>query len=335
MATRHVVLVAYPGVQTLDVAGPFEVFASANRYCTPGRPGYAVELASPRGGTVRGASGLCLAGTTPLARVRGPIDTLLVAGGTEEALREVADRGGLPAWLRRRSPRVRRVGSVCTGAFVLAAAGLLAGRRVATHWGACDALAERCPDATVERDALFVVDPPLYTSAGVSAAIDLTLALVEEDLGPPVALAVARDLVLFLRRPGGQSQFSAGLLAQTEANDRLHDLLAWIQDHPEADLSVEALARRMAMSPRNFSRVFRHETGSTPAQFAMAVRIERAKLYLEDSDWSIARIAERAGFGSDDALQRAFRRRLGVRPSDYRARFARRALAGGSKARRG
>lgn len=322
-AERRVVLVGYPGVQTLDLVGPAEVFASANLHRAHGQPRYRVQLASPRGGTLRTGSGFALAESIPLARLRGPIDTLVVAGGAEPALRAVEAEDVLPRWIHRRRDTIRRLCSVCTGAFVLAASGVACGRRLATHWGACDALATRYPDAIVERDAIFVVDPPIYSSAGVTAAIDLALALVEADLGRRVALAIARDLVLFLRRPGGQSQFSAGLVAQEAASDRLRDLVAWIHEHPDADLCADALAKRAGISPRHFARVFQAETGTTPGRFAEGVRVERAKLYLEESDWSLARVAERSGLGSEDSLLRSFRRRLGITPREYRARFTR------------
>jgi len=318
---RLVVLVGYPGVQTLDLVGPAEVFAAANLRRDAGQTPYRIAVASPRGGTISGGSGLRIADTLPLASLRGPIDTLVVAGGP--GVQQIVAEGAVPIWVRRRRNSVRRLCSVCTGAFVLGAAGVLSGRRVATHWSACDALARAVPGATVERDAIFVVDPPVYSSAGVTAAIDLCLALVEEDLGRRTALAVARELVLYLRRPGGQSQFSESLAAQEAASDGIRELLAWVQEHPASDLCVERLAKRAGMSPRHFARVFRNETGVTPGVFVEGVRVDRAKLYLEETDWSLAGIATRAGFGSEDSLWRSFRRRLGVAPRDYRRRFSR------------
>jgi transcriptional regulator GlxA family with amidase domain len=279
-------------------------------------------LASPRGGDVTTTSGLRLAGTAPLALLAGPVDTVLVAGGGWRCVEALVGDSGLVAWLRNRAGSVRRIGSVCTGAFALAAAGLLDGRRATTHWESCARLAATHPAITVVPDAIFVADPPLYTSAGVSAGLDLALALVEADLGQAAALAVARELVLFLRRPGGQSQFSAGLEAQAGASDRMRDLIAWMAQHPEADLKVAALAARAGMSERNFARVFRAETGQTPARFTEAVRMERAKVYLEGADWPLQRLAERCGFGSVDGLHRALRRRLGITPGQYRARFS-------------
>jgi len=318
---RLVVLLGYPGVQALDLVGPAEVFAAANLRRDAGQTPYRIVVASPRGGTISAGSGLRIADTLPLASLRGRIDTLVVAGGP--GVQPIVAEGEVPIWVRRRRNSVRRLCSVCTGAFVFGAAGLLTGRRVATHWSACDALARAVPEATVERDAIFVVDPPVYSSAGVTAAIDLCLALVEEDLGRRTALAVARELVLYLRRPGGQAQFSESLAAQEAASDGIRDLVAWVQEHPASDLRVERLAKRAGLSPRHFARVFRTETGVTPGVFVEGVRVERAKLYLEETDWSLAGIATRAGFGSEDSLWRSFRRRLGVAPRDYRTRFSR------------
>ncbi len=319
---RTVALLAYDGVQTLDVVGPADVFAAANRRRSPEDPGYRVVLVSPAGGTVRANSGLAFAETLALAELRAPVDTLVIAGGDRAGRDAVAADGRTLRWLRRRARSIRRMCSVCTGAFLLAEASLLARRRVVTHWGSCAELARRFPEAVVEPDALFVADPPIFTSAGVTAAIDLCLVLVEADLGRRVALAVARDLVLFVRRPGGQAQYSAALSAQSGASDRLRDLIQWIHEHPESDLHVARIAHRVGMSVRNFARVFRRETGLSPARFVETARIERAKLYLEDTDWSLARVAQRAGFGSEDSLLRAFRRCLGVPPRDYRARFS-------------
>lgn len=311
-------MVAFEGVQALDVTGPASVFTTANRH----RPGaYEVVVASPRGGEVASSSGVTFGRTVALAALRGPLDTVLVAGGDEEALTRAVLEGGLAEWLRKVAGTARRMGSVCTGAFALGAAGLLDGRRATTHWRACGLLQEMIPAAKVEPDALHTFDGSVCTSAGVTAGIDLSLAMLERDHGREVAAEVARDLVVFLRRPGGQSQFSAGLAAQAEASDRMSDLVAWMVEHPERELSVPALARRVAMSERNFARVFAREAGMTPARFAERARIDRARIYLEDSDWPLKQVADRSGFGSIDGLQRAFRRLLGVTPAEYRARF--------------
>jgi transcriptional regulator GlxA family with amidase domain len=259
--------------------------------------------------------------TQPLGNVRGPLDTLVVAGGTGTA-RALEDRA-LVGLVKRAAGRARRVASVCTGAFLLAEAGLLDGRRATTHWSACARLAARYPQLEVDPDPIFVRDGRIWTSAGVTAGMDLALALVEEDHGRDVALAVARELVLFLKRPGGQAQFSAQLRAQLAERTALRDLQAWIADHPGAELSVEALARRVAMSPRHFARVFKQETGATPARAVLAARVEAARRRLEDGDDGLAGVAAACGFASAEVMRRAFLRTLGVGPSHYRTRFRR------------
>ena len=317
-ATRKVALVGYPGVQSLDIVGPLEVFAMANRFGDP--MGYEVSLASPDGGTIVCNSGLRLEGSVALADLPDDLDTILVAGGNNEALRRVA-KGSFLEWLSDRSLKTRRLGSVCSGALVLAAAGVLDGRRATTHWGHCEEMRSLRPAVRLEPDAIFVADPPFYTSAGVTAGIDLCLSLVEADHGSKVALAIARNLVLFMRRPGGQTQFSAGLNVQAAATPRLRELIADLMADPSGDLSVPRLADRAGMSERTFSRVFQKETGVGPASFVEMARVDRAKVLLETSDWPLARVAERAGFGSVEALHRAFNKRVGATPGEYRARF--------------
>jgi transcriptional regulator GlxA family with amidase domain len=321
--TRRVAVVAFPNVQILDVTGPLEVFSVASRLlaASGGRrpPAYAVEVLARTAGTLTASSGLKLAAERSLRQVRGGIDTLLVAGGFGTAA-AVGDRT-LTSWLRRIAPRVRRLGSVCTGTFVLAEAGLLAGRRVTTHWGWWKQLADAYPAVHVDPDPIFVRDGNIYTSAGVTAGMDLALALVEEDHGRDLALAVARQLVLFLRRPGGQSQFSAQLAAQVAARDPLRELQAWIGEHPAADLSVPALASRVAMSPRNFARVFTREVGMTPARYVEAVRVETARRRLEETVDGVEQVAATAGFGSSESMRRAFLRIVRVAPHAYRSRF--------------
>jgi len=320
---RHIALVAFPDVQVLDVTGPLEVFARTARWLIEqGRrdtPAYTTELLASERGTIRASSGLGLVVDRALRDVRGRIDTLLVAGGigTRGAIRDQA----LLRWLRRMAPRVRRLGSVCTGAFVLAEAGLLDGRRVTTHWRSCQALARRYPHVRVDPDPIFVRDGNVYTSAGVTAGMDLALGLVEADHGHEVALQVARELVLFLRRPGGQSQFSAQLAVQAADREPLRELQAWIADHLDRDLAVPALAERAAMSPRNFARVFTCEVGVTPARFVEQARVEAARRRLEESTHGVDAIAADCGFGSAESMRRAFLRRLRVSPSAYRHRF--------------
>ncbi len=316
---RPVALLGFRGAQSLDLVGPLEVFAMANRYGAP-RP-YEVVLASPEGGEIVANSGLRLASAVPFADLPADLDTLLVAGGDEEGLRSMQD-GRTVDWLRGRARTTRRVGSVCSGAFILAAAGLLDGRRATTHWGGCDALKAFRPQVRLEPDAIFVADPPFYTSAGITAGLDLCLSFVEADCGPQVALAVARNLVLFMRRPGGQSQYSAGLNVQPSATPLLRQLIAEIAADPTGDLSLPAMAERAGMTLRTFSRVFQKQIGVAPAAFVELARLDRAKALLETSDWPLARVAERAGFGSLDALHRAFQKRLAATPGEYRERFA-------------
>ena len=320
---RLVAMVAYPGAQTLDVVGPLEVFALANQHLAAGtgHDAYRIEVLAREAGPLRSASGLGLIADRSFRRIRTGIDTLLVAGG------DVADAARDPVlrrWLQRQAPRVRRLGSVCSGAFVLAEAGLLDGRTATTHWAAAGLFARRYPRVTLDADALFVHDGNVYTSAGITAGMDLALALVEEDHGHAVALTVARRMVLFLKRPGGQSQFSQHLLAQTQTPDTLQGLPHWILEHLDDDLSVESLAARAAMSPRNFARVFARATGQTPAKFVERARLERARMQLEESARSVDEVADACGFGSGERMRRTFLRHLGVPPHDYRQRFRRR-----------
>jgi transcriptional regulator GlxA family with amidase domain len=315
---RRVVIVALPEVQPLDVAGPAEVLASAASVAGGDDAAYTIEVVAPGGAPIPTDSGYAIAPAGALEAVRGPIDTLLVAGGAgaRNASPETVAR------VRRLAARADRVASVCTGAYVLAAAGLLDGRRATTHWSWCDDLQRRHPAVTVERDPIFVVDGPVRTSAGVTAGMDLALALVEEDLGPRVALEVARWLVVFVKRPGGQAQFSAQLAGQSAERSPLRELQAWIADHIDADLSVPALAARACMSDRHFARAFKAETGMTPAVYVESLRVERARLALESGEAPIDAVAARCGFGTVETLRRAFSRRLGVSPAAYRNRFA-------------
>jgi len=318
---RRVVIAVFPGIQALDLVGPLEVFHTAHRLAGAGR-GYRVELAAPVAGALSTSSGLQLVADRSFASVRGPIDTLVVAGG--EGARAAASEPAVQAWVRRVAPRCRRVTAVCTGAFVLAHAGVLDGRRATTHWAHCAKLASAFPAVDVAEDAIYVRDANVWTSAGVTAGMDLALALVEEDVGSEVALAVARQLVLFVRRPGGQSQFSVQLAAQLAERVPLRDLQGFIADNPRADLSVPALAARVSMSPRNFARAFAAEVGVTPAAFVERARVEVARRLLETTRDAIEVVAEHAGFGRVETLRRSFQRGLGVSPSDYRRRFERR-----------
>jgi transcriptional regulator GlxA family with amidase domain len=326
-----VVIVVYPGVQSLDVTGPLEVFTAAQRLVdapgytlggdvvTPRQArGYRTVVASLDGGPVTTSSGLTIVPHVSLRETSRRIDTLIVAGGG--VIQASAD-AELLAWITSRAQSTRRVASVCTGAFLLAATGLLDGRRVTTHWAWAAELADRHPAVEVDPDPIFLRDGHVWTSAGVTAGMDLTLAMVEEDLGRDSALLIARHLVLFLRRPGNQSQFSATLVSQTPKSSPLREVQRFALEHPGEDLSVEALAARAHMSSRNFARSFREQTGVTPARFVENVRLETARRMLEDTDCGVATIATDCGFGTGETMRRAFLRALGVGPADYRRRF--------------
>jgi len=319
MRAMRIAVLALEATQSLDVLGPVEVFDAAARIAAADSrgPAYEVSGVTPGGGDVALSNGLRLS-AAPLPGPGAAVDTILVAGG--EGARRLAPDDEAVRWLRRTAPRARRVASVCTGAFALATAGLLDGRRATTHWAWCAALEREHGAVTVEADPIYVRDGEVWTSAGVTAGMDLALALVEDDLGPEVALEAARWLVLFLKRPGGQSQFSAGLAAQMPAREPLRDLQAWIADHLDADLSVPALAARACLSERHFARAWRAETGLTPAGYVEGVRVERARALLQDGA-SVDAAARAAGFPSAEILRRAFHRRLGVGPSAYRERF--------------
>lgn len=321
---RTLALLIYPGVQALDAVGPLEVFAAASRVAEHfgGPPAYELALLGTQAGPIATRSGYALVAQRDYRSLRRAPDTLLIAGG-EGAIEARRDRA-LLAWLRRMAPRVRRLGSVCTGALLLAEAGLLDGRRATTHWASCRHLQQRHPQVRVESDPIYVQDGHVYTSAGVTAGIDLALALVEQDLGPKVAREVARQLVVFMQRPGGQAQFSVQLAAQAPSTSSLANLQAFIAEHPEADLSVEALARRAAMSPRTFARRFRGELGVSPGQYVQRARVESARRRLEQADESVAQIAERCGFGCEETMRRSFLRVLRIAPGSYRARFTER-----------
>jgi transcriptional regulator GlxA family with amidase domain len=316
---REIVIVAFDGVQSLDVTGPLEVFAAATAALGDGAGGYRVRVLTAAGAPITASSGLGLLPHGALESASARIDTLVIAGGdgTAGAMSDPA----LVPWVRATAPRCRRVTSVCSGAFLLAEAGLLDGRRATTHWSVCALLARRYPAVTVEPEPIYVRDGDVWTSAGVTAGMDLALALVEEDHGRELALQVARRLVLFLRRPANQAQFSAQLSAQLADRAPLRDLQAWMADHPGADLSVEAMARRAAMSPRHFARAFRAEVGMTPARYVERVRLEAARRRLEESDDAVERVAAECGFGTAETMRRTFVRALDVPPAEYRRRF--------------
>lgn len=320
---RLVSLLAFPDVQVLDVTGPLEVFAQADRFAAEADrpfPGYRVEVLAPEPGPFTSSGGVVLQAQARFVDRREGIDTLLVAGGNP-GIHAVAADPAVQAWLRDQAGRVRRLAGICTGALALAAAGLLDGRRATTHWASCALLAERHPAVTVEPDAIFVRDGRFATSAGVTAGMDLALALVEEDAGPAVALAIARNLVMFARRPGGQTQFSAHLAAQQARTPPMQRVRRHVLERPGEPLPVERLAEIAGMSPRSFARRFRAEFGTTPARFVERARLDAVRGLLGTAGCSLQEAAARCGFGSEETLRRAFHRHLGVSPSDYRARF--------------
>jgi transcriptional regulator GlxA family with amidase domain len=319
---RRVVFVTYPRITALDLVGPHEVFTAAAqvaRYIGRESDAYDAVVAAAAAGAVPTTRGPAIVADHSLASVKGAIDTLVIVGG--EGAEDAASDPKVVDWVRRAAARSRRVTSVCSGAFVLAAAGVLDGRRATTHWNACTRLARAYPQITVEPDPIFVEDGNVWTSAGVTAGMDLALALVEADLGREVALLTARQLVLFVQRSGGQAQFSAQLGAQLAERDPLRELQISIADHPEGDYRVEMLASRVAMSPRHFARVFRAEVGCSPAVYVERARVEVARRLLETTGLPVDGIARTAGFGTVETMRRAFARRVGASPSEYRDRF--------------
>jgi len=321
-SSLSVVILAVPPTEELDLVGPLEVFAGANRVLGERGPAYNIKVVSSQPKPI--IAGEC--GVTFLAhgyyrRLREPVDTLVVVGGpTSKNTRD----SHLSIWLRKMAGRVRRVASVCVGAFVLAEAGLLRNKRATTHWAFAKNLQTNHPDVKVDANPIWIQDGNIYTSAGVTAGIDLALAMVEEDHGASVALEVARLLVVFLRRPGSQAQFSVCLSTQASGHKALSDLQTWIAENLHNNLSIDALAKRAAMSPRNFSRVFRKETGTTPAKFVERLRVEAARRQLEQTVKTVKEIAASCGFSSSEIMRRTFLKDLQVTPSAYRLRFQRR-----------
>jgi transcriptional regulator GlxA family with amidase domain len=315
LSANDIVLVAFDGAEAIDIAGPASVFTKAETL----HPGtYRLHIASPTGGTVHTNSGLSIFGSSKLQDLPREIDTLIVVGGDEAPLREALRQQVISSWLIEAAPHTRRITSVCSGAFALATAGLLDGREATTHWSALDLLQQVRPQIRVQRDRIYVRDGPIWTSAGVTTSIELALALVEDDLGHAVAMDIARTLALPMLRGGEQPQVSQTLQAQEAASNRLSELLAWIGTHLQEDLSVGALAQRVQMSPRNFARAFVSQTGCTPARFVERSRVSAAAELLRRTQWTQERIADRSGFRSVDALQRAFARQYGRTPRAYR-----------------
>jgi len=318
-APHRVVIAVFPDVDLLDVTGPAEVFALANREMS-GRTPYQVCLAGPDGGQVRTSAGVRLATDLSFDQVGDRVDTLVIPGAVDAAGAPVID-SELVAWIEATAPHARRVASVCVGAHLLAAAGLLAGRTATTHWATADRLAADHPDVTVDPDPIYVRSGNVWTGAGISACMDLALALVAEDHGERLALAVARQLVMYLKRQGGQSQFSVPLWQAPTERREIDELRSWIAANVTEDLSAAALADRMCLSERHFTRVFRKETGATPAAFVEEARVEAARRLLEGTDEPLERVAAACGLKTPETLHRAFRRRLGTTPAAYRRRF--------------
>ena len=315
-------MLAYGGVNLIDVAGPLQAFESADQAnATAGTPAYRLITASEDGGPVRTAPGVSIM-TEPLAGLAGlAIDTLIVPGGLPSSGPFGLDR--LVGWLTRNGPAARRLCSVCTGAFLLADAGLLGGRRVTTHWSRSDELQRRHPHLRLEPDCIFINDGSVWSSGGVTAGIDLALALIEDDLGHEIALATARQLVMFMRRPGGQSQFTAPLASWPRATTGFDDLHRWMAENLREDLSIERLAARAGMSPRNFARVYAVKSGTTPAKAVASMRLAAACRALEETDLPLKAIAGEVGLATEQNLRRVLQRQFGISPMDYRARFGR------------
>ena len=319
---RRIVFAVYDGAALLDLCGPLEAFRVAAEFALPQPPkAYECVVVSSRGGRVRTASGVDLNTKSVRSLAGKPIDTLLVPGAF--SLEDVTRDRALLQWFRKTAPACRRVCSACGGAFLLAAAGILDGHRAATHWAGASRLATEYPNITVEPDAIFVHDRRVWTSAGGTACIDLALALIEQDAGRKVALRVARNLVVYLKRAGGQSQYSVLLDAQDHSeSDGFAELEKWIMEHLNGDLSVRALAQRVHMSPRNFARVYAQTRGRTPAKAVEAIRVDVARRRLEETRDRIETVAENSGFRGEEQMRSTFVRTLGIPPRDYRKRFA-------------
>jgi transcriptional regulator GlxA family with amidase domain len=320
---RLVAMLAVENAQILDVIGPLEVFGSANRWLIANGlaavPAYGLHILAERPGPVTMNSGLQLVASRAISAKKEPIDSFFIAGGS--GVWQARQSRRLIRWIGETAKSSRRVASVCSGAFLLAATGLLNGRAATTHWSDCARLAREFPEIQVEPDRIFVRDGKFYSSGGVTAGMDLALHLLEQDWGRDVAVQVARQLVLFLRRPGGQSQFSPHLVAE-EGREPIRQAQRYILDHPGGDLSVPALAAIAAMSPRNFARAFVADTGMTPAKFVDQARIDAARLRLEQSTAPIDAIARDCGFGAPERMRRAFHRHLSIDPSSYRKTFS-------------
>jgi transcriptional regulator GlxA family with amidase domain len=320
MKPRRVGFLGFDGVMALDLVGPIDAFTSATDESPAGagQPYYEVVIIGVNDRPFVSESGIRFVPDTTLSDAP-ELDTLIVPGG--KGLRLSTTQSAVAVWVKARANRIRRIATVCTGVYGLASTGLLDGRRVTTHWRFARDFARHFPKLRVDPDALFIKDGPIYTCAGVTAGIDLALALIEEDHGPSLALAVARELVVYLKRAGGQEQYSEPLRFQTRSADRFADLAAWIQGHLRDDLSVEALAGRTRLCPRHFTRRFKDTFGATPATFVEDLRLGEARQRLSTANQSVEAVARSVGFHSGDAFRRAFLRRFGVSPVSYRNRF--------------
>ncbi|MDB5563360.1 MAG: AraC family transcriptional regulator [Hyphomicrobiales bacterium] len=318
---RLVVMAAFPGGNLIDIAGPLQAFDTAHQMRPAGSPGYHIRTVSETGGQIVTAPGLAIA-TEPLSALADArIDTLIIPGGLPRS--EPFGVDGLVAWLAQNARMARRLCSVCTGAFLLADAGLLAGKRCTTHWSRADELRARHPGLDIDAQSIFIRDGDTWTSGGVTAGIDLALALIEADLGHETAIATARQLVMFVKRPGGQAQFSAPLALQASRHATFAPLHGWIAEHLDTDLRVERLAAEAGMSPRTFARTYAAEIGRTPAKSVELIRLEAACRALEQTQLPLKRIAASVGLGTEQNLRRVIQRQFGISPADYRARFAR------------
>ncbi len=311
---KKIGFICFDNFQSLDLVGPMEVFAQAKHFNTPQ---YKLHILSENGGTVRASSGLEI--QTQRLKSINPLDTLIVIGG--DGVYTAIKSKRLIQYVTKQAAKARRVVSICSGTFMLAEAGLLNGKKATTHWKVCDKFRSHYPDIELEPDAIFVRDGNITTSAGVTAGMDLSLSLVEEDMNRDTAMSIARMLVIYYRRAGGQSQFSETLKTQTLADKKFADLCVFIQENLDSDLSVPALAERIAMSERNFSRCFTFEVGMSPGKYVEKVRLESAKEHLENTHKNLDEISLRCGFSSSEILRRLFKRRHGIAPSEYRKRF--------------
>ncbi len=318
---RRVVLLVVPPVEELDLIAPVEVFGTANRLIRPGKPVYSIEIATNSlNREIAGECGLSLLAQKHYRDVAANADSVMVICGV--GARHTRDRE-MSGWLKSQAKSAQRLGSLCVGAYLLAEAGLLDGRRATVHWKYARELALRHPLVSVDPNPIWLQDGNLYTSAGISAGIDLALAWVEQDHGSAAALKVARELVLFLRRPGGQDQFSASLAAQALGTKAIHELQVWMAENLNRQITVGSLAERVSMSPRNFARVFTREMGATPSRYLLQLRVEAARRLLEQTDKGPAQISFACGFSSADVMRRAFHRLLGTTPGKYRGHFHR------------